>query len=86
MAEELNALIAHNAAVVERARTHVGNLAHALKTPLSVLSNEGADGNGPLAQSVRRQSALMRRQVDHYLARARRRARMCSAHVRRLRR
>ena len=37
LAREINALIGHNQAVVERARTHVGNLAHALKTPLSVL-------------------------------------------------
>ena len=36
----LNALIRSNKDVVERARTHVGNLAHALKTPLSVISNE----------------------------------------------
>lgn len=75
LADELNALIAHNAAVVERARTHVGNLAHALKTPLSVLTNEGATAAGVLAETVRRQSALMRRLVDHYLTRARTAAR-----------
>ena len=71
LAEELDALLDENAAVVERARTHVGNLAHALKTPLSVLANEAAAADGPLAELARRQSALMRRQVDHYLARAR---------------
>ncbi len=71
LAEELNALLEHNAQVVERARTHVGNLAHALKTPLSVLTNEAATGSGALAETVRRQSALIRRQVDHHLARAR---------------
>ena len=38
--QELNALIQSNREIVERARTHVGNLAHALKTPLSVISNE----------------------------------------------
>jgi signal transduction histidine kinase len=71
LAKELNALLDHNAAVVERARTHVGNLAHALKTPLAVLGNEATRGDGPLADSVARQTAVMRRQVDHYLARAR---------------
>lgn len=71
LARELNTLLAHNAAVVERARTHVSNLAHALKTPLSVLTNDAAAARGPLADSVRRQTAVMRRQVDHYLARAR---------------
>ena len=40
LATELNALVAHNQEVVERQRTHVGNLAHALKTPLSVMSAE----------------------------------------------
>jgi signal transduction histidine kinase len=71
LAAELNALLDHNEALVERARTHVANLAHGLKTPLSVLSNEAQRSNGPLAELVRRQVALMRRQVDHHLARAR---------------
>ncbi|MCG8695439.1 MAG: HAMP domain-containing histidine kinase [Minwuiales bacterium] len=71
LADELDALLDQNEAVVERARTHVGNLAHALKTPLSVLTNEAKAGDGPLADLVDRQAALMRRQVDHYLVRAR---------------
>ena len=71
LAGELNALLDQNAAIVERARTHVGNLAHALKTPLAVLVNEGARPEGPDANVVRRQTELMRRQVDHYLIRAR---------------
>lgn len=69
--EELNALIDHNADVVERARTHTGNLAHALKTPLSVLINEAGTDPGPLGDMVRRQTDIMRRHVDHHLARAR---------------
>ena len=40
LARETNALIEANKEIVERARTHVGNLAHALKTPLSVMVNE----------------------------------------------
>jgi signal transduction histidine kinase len=71
LAAELNALLEHNEALVERARTHVGNLAHGLKTPLSVLTNEACRSEGPLAELVGRQVALMRRQVDHHLARAR---------------
>ena len=71
LANELNALISHNAQVLERARTHVGNLAHALKTPLAVLNNEAARDTGSLGQTVARQVAVMRRWVDHYLARAR---------------
>ncbi len=71
LADELNALLDHNAAVVERARTHVGNLAHALKTPLSVVANAAAEGDGALADTVRQQAARMGGLVDHHLARAR---------------
>ncbi len=75
LAEELNAVLDHNAEVVERARTQVGNLAHALKTPLTVLANEATSvaksGDDPLAENVSRQTALMQRHVEHYLARAR---------------
>ena len=73
LVEEINVLLDNNAAVVERARTHVGNLAHSLKTPLSVLANAARDPkeSGALAEAVRRQVDTMRRQVDHYLVRAR---------------
>ncbi len=70
LATELNSLIAHSAEVVGRARTHVANLAHFLKTPLTVIANEASNESGPLADSVGRQVTVMRRQVDHYLARA----------------
>lgn len=71
LADEMNAVLAHNADVVQRARTHVGNLAHGLKTPLSVLTNEAVQNKGALADTVMKQAAVMRRQVDHYLTRAR---------------
>jgi signal transduction histidine kinase len=71
LAEELNGLLDHTAEVLARARTHVGNLAHALKTPLAVLTNEAASASGGLAEAVRRQTAVMRRHVDHHLSRAR---------------
>ena len=71
LSDELNILIDHNAAVLERARTQVSNLAHALKTPLSVLTNEAGGGAGPLAEIVKRQTTAMHRHVDHYLSRAR---------------
>lgn len=71
LAGELNSLIAHSAEVVGRARAHVANLAHFLKTPLTVLANEAAASSGSLAETVVRQVTSMRRQVDHYLARAR---------------
>ena len=75
LADELNALIAHNQDVVERQRTHVGNLAHALKTPLSVMLTEARQQPGALADVVEHQAELMRGQVDHHLRRARAAAR-----------
>lgn len=69
LTEALNRLLEHNRAVVSRARTHVGNLAHALKTPLAVLRNE-ASGDTQLDDVVRRQTEAMRTNVDHYLQRA----------------
>jgi signal transduction histidine kinase len=71
LASELNSLIQHGEEVVGRARTHVSNLAHFLKTPLSVLAAEADSQPGPLADAVRKQVFSMRRQVDHYLSRAR---------------
>ena len=71
LAAELNALLDHSREVVERARTHVGNLAHALKTPITVLGNEARGADGPLAELVTRQTALMSDQVEHHLRRAR---------------
>ncbi|NWG23003.1 MAG: sensor histidine kinase [Pseudorhodoplanes sp.] len=72
LARETNALIDANRAIVERARTHVGNLAHALKTPLSVVVNEAAArGDDPLAAKVREQTEIMRNQISHHLERAR---------------
>jgi signal transduction histidine kinase len=76
LAGELNSLIQHSEEVVGRARTHVSNLAHFLKTPLSVLAAEAdAHEHDPdaaaLAEMVKRQVFSMRRQVDHYLSRAR---------------
>lgn len=75
LAEELNALLDHNQEVVERQRTHVGNLAHALKTPLSVMLAEAGSDLNPLAVIVRKQSQIMKDQVDHHLRRARAAAR-----------
>jgi signal transduction histidine kinase len=72
LARETNALIDANREIVERARTHVGNLAHALKTPLSVMVNEAAARpEDPLATKVREQTDIMRDQVTRHLERAR---------------
>ncbi len=75
LAGELNALVAHNQDVVERQRTHVGNLAHALKTPLSVMLTEARQQPGALSDIVERQAEAMRAHVEHHLRRARAAAR-----------
>ena len=74
VAEELNLLLRANREIVERARTQVGNLAHALKTPLSVLTNEARREGAGLAEKVLQQVGIMRDQVQLYLDRARRAA------------
>lgn len=71
MVEELNALLEHNERQAEEARRHAGNLAHALKTPLTVIMNSATARSDELADIVIREAATMRRQVDHHLARAR---------------
>jgi signal transduction histidine kinase len=68
---ELNALIQSNNEIVDRARTQVGNLAHALKTPLAVITNEAREDKSPFAVKVAEQAQIMRDQVGHYLDRAR---------------
>src|SRR6201985_3007452 len=77
LARETNALIDANREIVERARTHVGNLAHAIKTPLSVIVNEAsAHTSEPFAAKVLEQADVMRDQVTHHLEPARIAARL----------
>jgi len=82
MVEELNALVAHNDKQAEEARRHAGNLAHALKTPLTVIMNAATAQSDDLPATVVREARTMRRQVDHHLARARAVGRRGSAHSR----
>ena len=82
LVEELNALIEHNEKQAEEARRHAGNLAHALKTPLTVIMNAATAQAEDLGETVVREARTMRRQVDHHLARARAVGRRGSAHSR----
>lgn len=71
LVSEINELLEHNESQAEAARRHAGNLAHALKTPMSVLIGETRGRTDPLARTVEAQVQVMRRHVDHQLARAR---------------
>lgn len=71
LVEEFNTVLAQNAEVVERARTQAGNLAHALKTPLSVIANAANGKDSELAHLVSSQVDVARKQIDYHLSRSR---------------
>jgi len=66
-----NGLLDHNRALLERARTQVGNLAHALKNPLTVIRNEAGPMENERGRVIREQTAAMANSVDRYLSQAR---------------
>jgi signal transduction histidine kinase len=80
--EEMNGLLSHNETQAEEARRHAGNLAHALKTPLTVIMNAATAQANDLSDTVIREATTMRRQVDHHLARARAVGRRGNVHSR----
>jgi signal transduction histidine kinase len=82
LVDEINELLAHSEAQAEEARRHAGNLAHALKTPLTVITNAATAHSDDLDRTVIREAGVMRRQVDHHLARARAIGRRASAQAR----
>jgi len=75
LVDDLNALLSHVETVVARAGTKAGDLAHGLKTPLAVLSNEAdrlaSRGDPQLAATLTEQIGIMRRHVEYHLAHAR---------------
>ncbi|WP_338112498.1 ATP-binding protein [Sphingomicrobium nitratireducens] len=82
LVDEINELLAHSEEQAEEARRHAGNLAHALKTPLTVITNAATAHDAKLDDIVCREATVMRRQVDHHLARARAIGRRSSAQAR----
>lgn len=86
LVEDLNALLAHNARMLESARAQAGDLAHALKTPLAIIGTEAeslaARGDSDAAELLSQQVEAMRRQVDRRLAHARAQAAGQSPHLR----
>jgi len=68
---ELNALLDHSEGLLERARTQVGDLAHALKNPLTVIRNEADEVKDHRGQLIREKADAMGAYVERYLSRAR---------------
>ena len=82
LVEEINGLLAHTEKQAEEARMHAGNLAHALKTPLTVLTNAATAHDPRLSDLVCRETKTMQRHVEHHLARARAVGRRATGHAR----
>jgi signal transduction histidine kinase len=75
LVSELNELLSDREQRVTRALTKAGDLAHGLKTPLTILNQHAerakASGQTELAAAIMQQVERMRRQVDYHLAQAR---------------
>jgi len=71
LVDEINKLLARNAEAVARSRRQAADLAHAVKTPLAVLTNDIDRLPAEDRQRMAEQFDVMRRQVDRHLARAR---------------
>ncbi|WP_439532272.1 ATP-binding protein [Polymorphobacter sp.] len=84
LVSEINELLDHGERQAAASQRHAGNLAHALKTPMSVLIGEVRGRNDPLSRTVEGQVSIMRRHVDHQLARARAMGRRSSSSARTL--
>lgn len=75
LTRELDELVASRETQIKRAREHAADFAHGLKTPLQALAGDinrlRERGETALADDIQSLSVLMRRHVDHQLARAR---------------
>ena len=75
LVQDLNSLLDDREQRVKRALTTAGDLAHGLKTPLTLLNQQAdrakAAGQIELAAGIMQQVERMRRQVDYHLAHAR---------------
>jgi signal transduction histidine kinase len=71
LVEELNGLLDQNAANLERARRHVANLAHGLKTPLATLAIATSATGSRDPATLQPLVTQMERRIRHHLGRAR---------------
>jgi signal transduction histidine kinase len=76
LVHQFNHVLNHNEALVTRARQNAGNLAHALKTPLTILEQTAqqpitADNQSEITQHMKLQIDIAKRYMEWHLARAR---------------
>lgn len=71
LVDELNNLLEHNAVLLKRARNQLGNLAHSIKNPLTVINNEAHALDDPQKERILDQAQDISKSVDHYLVKAR---------------
>jgi len=71
LVDELNYLLDHNETLLKRARNQLGDLAHSVKNPLTVIRNEARNMSTKQGQLILDQSHVMSNNIDHYLSRAR---------------
>ena len=68
---EINRLLHHYGELLQRARSHTGNLAHALKTPLSIMRNQVAQLPPEDQAAIGEQLDKIQRHIDYHLGKAR---------------
>jgi len=71
LVEELNYLLDHNELLLKRARNQLGDLAHSVKNPLTVIRNEARSMANEQGQIILDQSHAMDSSIDHFLSKAR---------------
>ena len=75
LVDDLNSLLVQRDRAVRRAQAQAGHLAHGLKTPLAILTQEAErakrEGHADLAATIGLQIERMRRQIEYHLAQAR---------------
>lgn len=68
LVKDINRLLIHHQQLLERARTNAGNMAHALKTPLSIMQNELALTHSQQNTLLVSQLQQMRQQIEYHLS------------------
>ena len=71
LVDELNNLMDHNSVLLRRARNQLGDLAHSIKNPLTVINNEARSMSTERGPLILKQTADIASSVDHHLSRAR---------------